>query len=110
MVLRTWRGRTRLEDRDRYFSYLQETGVKECKATPGNQGVILAWREREGQAEFFFLSLWESMKAVERFAGSSPKMAVFYPEDEEFLVDKDLHVDHYEILDGPAVSGEGTGR
>ena len=110
MILRTWRGRTRLEDKDRYFRYLQETGVKQYTATPGNQGVFMAWREREGQAEFFLLTLWDSMKAVERFAGSSPEMAVFYPEDEDFLVDKDLHVDHYEILDALAVSGGGNGR
>ena len=110
MILRTWRGRTLIEDKDRYLSYLQETGVKECKATAGNQGVFVVWREREGQAEFLFLSLWDSMHAVERFAGSSPNVAVFYPQDEEYLVEKDLHADHYEILEAPAVSGEGNGR
>lgn len=109
MIVRTWRGRTRLEDRDRYLSYLKETGVKEYEATAGNQGVFVTWREREGQAEFFLITLWESMAAVEGFAGSSPELAVFYPEDEEFLVDRDLHVDHYEVLDASGDLGAVSG-
>ena len=103
MILRTWRGRTRLEDRDRYLAYLEETGVKEYKATPGNEGVFVVWREREGHAEFLLLTLWESMEAVKRFAGSTPERAVFYPEDDDFLVEKDEHVDHYEVLEAPTV-------
>ncbi|NIT76050.1 MAG: hypothetical protein GWO44_03825 [Thermoplasmata archaeon] len=103
MILRTWRGRTRREDKDRYLAYLRETGVKEYKATPGNKGVFVACRERDGLSEFFLLTLWESMEAVQRFAGPEPESAVFYPEDEDFLVDKDDHVDHYEVLEAPVV-------
>ncbi len=106
MILRTWRGRTRLEDKARYLSYLRETGVKEYRATAGNRGVFVTWRERQGQAEFFLLTLWDSMQAVERFAGASPETAVFYPEDEDFLVEKDVHVDHYEVLEAPAAFGD----
>lgn len=104
MILRTWRGRTRLEDRDRYLAYLRETGVKAYRATPGNSGVFVVWRERDGQAEFFLLSLWESMEAVRAFAGSEAEAAVFYPEDERFLVEKDDHVEHYEVLEAPVVT------
>jgi heme-degrading monooxygenase HmoA len=103
MILRTWRGMTRIEDKDRYLAYLRATGVKEYKATPGNEGVFVVWRERDGKAEFFLLTLWESMEAVQSFAGPRLEAAVFYPEDEQFLVDKDNHVDHYEVLEGPAV-------
>lgn len=110
MILRTWRGRTRLEDKDRYLAYLQETGVKEYKATPGNRGVFVVCRERDGQAEFLLLTLWESMEAVQAFAGSEAEAAVFYPEDERFLVEKDDNVDHYEVLEAPVVTREGNVR
>jgi heme-degrading monooxygenase HmoA len=63
----------------------------------------VVWREREGHAEFLLLTLWESMEAVQRFAGSTPERAVFYPEDDDFLVERDEHVDHYEVLEAPAV-------
>ena len=45
------------------------------------------------------VSLWDSMDAVRRFAGESPERAVFYPEDERFLVARDEQVTHYEVLD-----------
>jgi heme-degrading monooxygenase HmoA len=98
MILRTWRGSTRLEDRERYLAYLNETGVKEYKSTPGNQGVWVVRRELNERAEFLLLTLWDSMEAVQRFAGASPERAVFYPDDDEFLIEKDEHVDHYEVL------------
>lgn len=67
MILRTWRGSTRLEDEDRYLAYLRETGVEAYEA-----------------------------------------------DDEAFLVEKDLHVDHFEVLEmpelrGPSSSGPGDG-
>ena len=31
-------------------------------------------------------------------AGEEPATAVFYPEDDRFLVDRELTVSHYEVL------------
>lgn len=102
MILRTWRGLTRTEDADRYLEYLRETGVKACEATPGNRGVFVGRRARDGRTEFLFLSLWDSVEAVQRFAGPDPERAVFYPEDDAFLVQKDEHVDHFDVVQAPA--------
>lgn len=43
------------------------------------------------------LSFWENTDAVRRFAGPEPARAVFYPEDDRFLVERDLEVKHYEV-------------
>jgi hypothetical protein len=43
------------------------------------------------------MSLWQSMEAVRRFAGDDPGRAVFYDEDDNFLVERNLHVDHFEV-------------
>jgi hypothetical protein len=40
---------------------------------------------------------WESMDAIRAFAGDDPEQAVFYPEDDRFLIDRDLTVAHYEV-------------
>ena len=45
------------------------------------------------------LSFWASIESVLAFAGSDPDRAVFYPEDEHFLVERDLHVTHYDLID-----------
>lgn len=98
MILRSWRGFTAADDADRYLTYLQETGVASYRATPGNRGVTVLRRIIDDRCEFLVLSLWDSMDAVRAFAGEDPERAVFYPDDDGFLVEKDLHVDHYEVV------------
>lgn len=98
MIVRAWRGRTRLEDADTYFAYLEETGIREYRKTEGNQGVQVLRRDVGDEAEFLILSFWDSMDAVRRFAGPIPDDAVFYPEDETYLTDFDRDVKHYELL------------
>lgn len=98
MMARTWRGATRAEDADAYLRYLHETGFSEYRATPGNLGVLGLRRVREGRAEFFLLTLWESEEAVRHFAGDDIDRAVFYPEDERFLIEKEDHVDHFDVV------------
>jgi len=98
MVVRTWRGWTNSEDAEAYTAYLEETGLKEYRGTPGNEGVLLLRRMVGEEAEFLLVSTWSSMEAVQRFAGDDPERAVFYPEDEKYLTRYDVHVDHYEQI------------
>jgi heme-degrading monooxygenase HmoA len=42
-------------------------------------------------------TLWDSLEAVKAFAGEDYETAVFYPEDERFLVERDLTATHYEV-------------
>lgn len=97
MIGRIWRGRTRAEDADEYVSYMHETGVTGQRATPGNLGSMIFRRESGGEAEFLVISLWESLDAVRAFAGERPEVAVYYPEDERFLLEFEPEVRHYEV-------------
>jgi len=98
MIARTWRGATSADDADAYLEYLHETGLADFRRTEGNRGA-LALRKIEGnRAEFVILSLWDSEEAIRRFAGEDISKAVFYPEDERFLIERDNDVSHYEVL------------
>jgi hypothetical protein len=81
MIARQWVGETLESDADAYFKYLEETGVRECKATSGNQGVWLMRRVHNGRAEFVFISLRVSFESIKAFAGPEYEKAVYYPED-----------------------------
>ena len=102
MIARTWRGVTRATDSDRYAKYIEATGLRSYAETPGNLGAYLLRRAvpdgDEPATEFLVVSFWESMEAVKRFAGPVPERAVFYPEDDQYLVRRDLSVDHYEVV------------
>lgn len=98
MIARIWRGATRAEDADSYLTYLRETGLKEYRATPGNLAVMALRQVAADKAEFLLLSLWESEDAIRAFAGESMDRAVFYPEDDRYLIERDEHVQHFECV------------
>ena len=40
----------------------------------------------------------QSRAAIEAFAGKDIDTAVFYPDDNQFLIERDLTVNHYEVV------------
>jgi heme-degrading monooxygenase HmoA len=97
MIARIWRGAVRAADAPAYAAYVQRTGIEGYQRTPGNRGAWLLWRIDGDRAEFVTVSLWESRDAIEGFAGQDIEKAVFYPEDDQFLTERDLTVQHYEV-------------
>jgi heme-degrading monooxygenase HmoA len=107
MIARTWRGATAAHDADAYLDYLHQTGLAEYRKVDGNRGVLALRRLVEDRAEFLLVSLWDSEESIRQFAGDEIEKAVFYPEDERFLVDRDNHVVHYEVAFDPALLPHG---
>ena len=69
------------------------------RATPGNLGALIAVRDLDDErAEVIALSWWPSMDAVRGFAGDDVERAVFYPEDDRFLVDRETTVSHFDVV------------
>lgn len=97
-IVRTWSGATRAADADVYLEYLRRTGLRDYAATPGNEGIVCLRRLDGDRAEFTILSLWKDRRAVEAFAGSDGNGAVFYPEDEAFLINGDELAAHHELV------------
>jgi len=100
VVARTWRGWTKTEDADEYAAYIEDTGMRAYRETPGNRGAWMLRRDEDGRTEFVTLSFWDSLDAVRAFAGDDVERAVFYPEDDRFLVERETRVLHYEIVSG----------
>lgn len=98
MIARVWRGWTAVEDADAYAEYVVETGMRESRSTPGNRGTFVLRREHGGRVEFTTITLWESRDAITGFSRSTDDTAVFYPEDDRFLVERELTVGHYELV------------
>jgi heme-degrading monooxygenase HmoA len=99
MIARIWRGAVRREDAERYADYMRGTGVKEYAETAGNRAVLMLRRDDDERSEFVMVTLWESMDAVRGFAGDDVERAVFYPEDDAFLIERELTATHYEVAD-----------
>ena len=99
MIARIWRGSTAASKADDYLAYLEATGIKDYRATPGNRGVQVLRRATGEWVEFVLITLWDSLDAIRAFAGEDIEAAVYYPEDERYLVEREDTVRHYEIVD-----------
>ncbi|MGD0240496.1 MAG: antibiotic biosynthesis monooxygenase [Streptosporangiaceae bacterium] len=97
MIARIWRGAVQADDAAAYAEYVQRTGIDGYLSTPGNRGAWLLRRTEGDRAEVITVSFWESREAIEAFAGQDIDTAVFYPDDEQFLIERDLTVKHYEV-------------
>ena len=97
-ILRIWRGTTLRERADDYADYLTRTGLPGYLRTPGNTSVACTRRDLGDTVEFCMVTTWTDIEAVKAFAGADPDVAVFYPEDDDYLVDRELTVSHYEIF------------
>lgn len=101
VIARFWRGATAAADGDAYATYLEESGGPASRGVPGNRGFYVLRRVADDRAEFVTLSLWDDLDAIRGFAGDDVGRAVFFPEDDRFLVERDPHVTHLEVVSGP---------
>jgi heme-degrading monooxygenase HmoA len=99
VIARTWTGVVRRADADVYADYIRETGFAEYGQTTGNLGAWMLRRDDGDRTEFVTLSMWDSVDAIEAFAGEDIEAAVLYPEDERYLIDGESSVKHHEVVD-----------
>lgn len=98
MIARTWHGRVPAHLADAYHAYLLRTGLGDYASTPGNLGVQVLRRMDDGVAHFLLITFWESLDAIRAFAGPDYERARYYPEDDEYLLDRVPFVTHYDVL------------
>jgi len=98
MIARAWHGRVPASKSEEYYSYLLRTGLADYQSTPGNRGVWVFRRTEGGVTEFLLTTLWDSYDAIRAFAGDDYERARYYPEDDDFLLEREELVTHYEVL------------
>jgi heme-degrading monooxygenase HmoA len=97
MIARIWRGAVRAADGDEYAAYIGDTGLAEYVRTPGNRGAWMLRRDVGELTEFLTLTFWDSLDALKAFAGEDYETAVYYPEDDRFLVERAATCAHYQV-------------
>ncbi|HJR67848.1 MAG TPA: hypothetical protein VJ802_15565 [Gemmatimonadaceae bacterium] len=98
MIARTWHGRVPASKADAYEAFLHRTGLADIAATPGNRGVIVLRRTIDGVAHFGLTSLWDSVEAIQRFAGEDYARARYYDEDDDYLLEREPFVTHDDVI------------
>jgi heme-degrading monooxygenase HmoA len=98
MIARTWKGRVPAARADAYYAFLQRTGLADYRSTPGNLGVLVQRRIEGDVAHFELTTLWDSIESIKQFAGEAFERARYYPEDDEYLLEREPFVTHAAVL------------
>jgi heme-degrading monooxygenase HmoA len=113
VILRKWTGRIRTSEQREYVDYVLATGAGDYDKTPGNLGYQILLRDRgDGVTEITTLSWWRSMDDIRAFAGPEPEAARYYPQDDRYLLDRPMYVEHHRVIAGriPEGSGEAASK
>ena len=89
MIVRTWHGRTRFSDAEAYESFMKRRAAPDYGSVDGLQQLFFTRRDEGDVSHFLLITVWDSIEAVQKFAGDDPGVAKYYPEDDEFLLEKE---------------------
>jgi heme-degrading monooxygenase HmoA len=103
MIARSWSARARHDDAPRYVAHARTAVFAHLSKIRGYRGALVLTEERTTDVAVTVLTFWESMEAVEAFAGSDAAAAVVEPEAEAALIDFDRRVRHFEVGASQAV-------
>ncbi len=95
-----WHGRVPTEKARAYRAFLEATAIPDYSGTPGNMSVRILERVEGEVTHFITMTEWESIDSIKAFAGSDIKVAKYYPEDKDFLLEFEPQVVHYEVVAG----------
>jgi len=97
MIARIWHGWTRPENADPYENLLRNDMFPSIRQVEGSQGAYLLRRNATDEVEFLTITLFTSLDAVRRFAGTDYETAVLHPKAHALLSRYDAKSMHYEI-------------
>ena len=98
MIVRMWHGRVPSEKARAYREFLNARAIPDYQSTPGNLSVYIIERPEGEVTHFITMTFWESLDAIRAFAGEDVEVAKYYPEDQEFLLEFEPTVVHYEVV------------
>lgn len=101
MIVRTWHGRTKLVDANAYETFTKERAAPDYGSVKGLKQMFFTRRDEGDVAHFLLITVWDSMDAVKAFAGDDPAKAKYYPEDDQYLLEKeDCSLNHRVFFEG----------
>jgi heme-degrading monooxygenase HmoA len=86
-----------MEKADAYAAFLNGRTIPDYRSTPGNLAVHILRRDEGKTTHFCTFTLWESLEAIRKFAGSAVEKAKYYPEDRAFLLEFEPNVTHWDV-------------
>lgn len=98
MIARIWHGRTKVDDYEDYTKFTRERAIPDYQGTDGFIKLVFLRNIQENAGHFTLITFWEKLEVIKNFAGEDYERAKYYPEDEDFLLEFEEKVVHYEVF------------
>ena len=102
MIARLWSARTTKTQSTRYLEHFWQSAVPSLRNFNGYLSSRVLLRSHGETVEILGTTVWQSLDAIEAFAGPARETAVVASEAAALLTDYDRRVRHYEVaqMDG----------
>jgi heme-degrading monooxygenase HmoA len=98
MIARIWHGKTSITKYDSYTEFLKRVAIPDYQKTEGFRGLSFLRNTVHGEAHFILITYWENLEVIKNFAGQDFEKAKYYPEDNDYLLEFEEKVQHYEVF------------
>ena len=98
MIVRMWHGMVEASKADEYAEFMKERAVPDYSSVEGLKKLLFLRNADTDVAHFLLVTYWDSMEAVKKFAGERPEKAKYYPEDDDFLLEKEETSALYDVF------------
>ena len=98
MIVRMWHGMVEATKADEYAEFMKERAVPDYSSVDGLKKLLFLKDVKADVAHFLLVTHWDSMEAVKRFAGENPEKAKYYPEDDNYLLEKEETSALYQVF------------
>ncbi len=99
MISRHWKGIAKREEVENYINHLRRDTFPQLSEIHGFISASILKRQVDQGVEFLIVTVWESMEAIEQFAGPTADTAVVPPSVQAMMVDYERKVSHYEVVE-----------
>lgn len=98
MIARMWHGRVPASKAEAYRKFLNDRAIPDYQSVEGNLSVHILERTERDITHFITLTFWKDLDSIKAFAGDEVETAKYYPEDNDFLLEFEPKVVHYEVV------------
>ena len=98
MIARIWHGKTNIINYEAYTEFLKRVAIPDYRKTAGFKGLTFLRNVENDEGHFKLITYWDNLEIIKNFAGQDLEKAKYYPEDNDFLLEFEERVQHYEIF------------
>lgn len=98
MIVRMWHGRVPTSKAAAYREFTISRAIPDYQSVEGNLSVNILERQEGDVTHFITLTFWRDLESIKGFAGEDVEKAKYYPEDQDYLLEFEPTVVHYEVV------------